>query len=299
MTVLNQAVSAAEAALLRPSRRRGFCPACRGWHSGHNEREFSPPALIALGFLVLAAIAWALTIRQSRGAGGAGEMAMGSDSLATFATGWLVMMAAMMLPTMLPLVYEFARRSERRRRWWAATGVLAVTYLSIWLAFGVGGYFVLSAFPVPRGDEHAVGGLALALAGLYVLTPIQNASEARCRELCSLHGSLPFNLARSAMVVGARYALSCLGCSAGLMVAMLVIGMANLAWVVIVAALVLVYKLGPAPSMRRRWLLSALLVVLAVVYWSGALHPRSEPPQRALVRSAPLFLAVARQGVGL
>jgi predicted metal-binding membrane protein len=68
------------------------------------------------------------------------------------------------------------------------------------------------------------------------------------------------------MVVGARYALSCVGCSAGLMVAMLILGMSSLGWVVILAGLVLVYKLGPAPTMRRRWLFSAVLVALGVVY---------------------------------
>jgi len=216
-----------------------------------------------LAFLVLAAVAWALTIWQSWSTDG---MAMGLGSLEAFATGWVVMMAAMMLPSALPLVYEFARRSEGRRRWQAATGVLAATYLSIWLALGLACYVVLTAFPVSRANQGLVGGLALALAGLYALTPIKNASEARCRELCSLHGPLPFNLVRSAMVVGARYALSCVGCSAGLMVAMVIIGMSNLGWVVILAGLVLVYKLGPAPSMRRRWLLSAALVALAVVY---------------------------------
>src|SRR5262249_60387195 len=115
-------------------------------------------------------------------------------------------------------------------------------------------YVVLEAFPMPRASQGAVGGLVLALAGLYALTPIKNASEARCRELCSLHGPLPFNLVQSAMVVGARYALSCVGCSAGLMVAMVIIGMSNLGWVVVLAGLVLVYKVGPAPSVRPRWL---------------------------------------------
>ena len=266
---LSQALSAA--GLIRPTRRRGFCPACRGWETGtagqtgRAESEISPPTLTALAFLVLAAVAWALTIWQARSTDGDG-MAMGLASLETFATGWVVMMAAMRLPSALPLVYDFARRSEGRRRWQAATGVLAATYLSIWLVFGIACYFVFRAFPVPQANQKLVGGLALALAGLYALTPIKNASEARCRELCALHGPLPFNLVRSAMVVGARYALSCVGCSAGLMVAMVILGMSSLGWVVILAGQILGYKLGPAPTMRRRWLLSAVLVALGVVH---------------------------------
>jgi predicted metal-binding membrane protein len=268
---LSKALSAV--GLIRPTRRRGFCPACRGWDSGtadqpgRAEREISPPALTALAFLALAAVAWALMIWQSRSTGG---MAMGLGSLESFAASWAVMMAAMMLPSALPLVYEFARRSEGRRRWRTATGLLTATYLSIWLGFGFACYFVLGAFPVPRADQGPVGGVALALAGLYGLTPIKVASEARCRELCSLHGPLPFSLVRSALVVGARYGLSCVGCSAGLMAAMVIIGMSNLGWVLILAGLILVYKLAPAPSMRRKWLPSVALIAIAVAYASIA-----------------------------
>jgi predicted metal-binding membrane protein len=125
---------------------------------------------------------------------------------------------------------------------------------------------VLKVFPVHPADRGAAGGLALALAGLYGLTPIKAASEARCRELCSLHGPLPFSMMRSAIIAGARYGLSCLGCSAGVMVAMAVIGMSNLVWVLILAGLVLVYKLAPAPSLRRTWSLSVGLIAMAVVY---------------------------------
>jgi predicted metal-binding membrane protein len=196
------------------------------------------------------------------------EMEMGLGSIGTFAISWAVMMAAMMLPSALPLVYEFARRSEGRRRWRTATGVLAATYMTIWLGFGLACYAVLKAFPVPSADQGAVGGMALALAGLYGLSPIKAASEARCRELCSLHGPLPFDLVRSALVVGARYGLSCLGCSAGLMVAMAVIGMSNLVWMLILAGLVLVYKLAPAPSLRRTWSLSVGLIAMTVGYAS-------------------------------
>jgi len=264
---LSQALSAA--GLIRPTRLRGFCPACRVWETGtadeprRAEGEISPPALTALALLVLAAVAWALTIARSRSTG---EMAMGHGSLESFAINWVVMMAAMMLPSALPLVYEFARRSEGRRGRQTATGVLATTYLSMWLAFGLAGYFVRNAIPVPQPHESLVGGLALVLAGLYGLTPIKSASEARCRELCALHGPLPFNLVRSALVVGAGYGLSCVGCSAGLMMAMAIIGMTNLGWVVILTALILVYKLAPAPNVQLKLLMSVALVAMAVVY---------------------------------
>jgi predicted metal-binding membrane protein len=264
---LTQALSAV--GLVRTTRRRGFCPACRLWATPTGERrdagvELAPPALTVLSFLVVAAIAWWLTIQQSQSMGGG--MAMDPGTLGSFAASWVVMMAAMMLPSAMPFVFEFARSSKGRRGWQATTAVLGATYLSVWLAFGLICYVVRDAFPTSLPRQGLVGGVALALAGLYGLTPIKRASEARCRELCALHGPLPFNLTRSALVAGVKYGLSCVGCSAALMVAMVIIGMSSLGWIVILSGVVLIYKLAPAPGPRRRWLLSMAVGALGVVY---------------------------------
>src|SRR6266542_3903012 len=103
---------------------------------------------------------------------------------------------------------------------------------------------------MPWPNPATVAGLALALAGVYSVSPIKRASQARCRELCALHGPLPFNLMHSAMTAGVRYGLSCAGCSAGLMIAMVLIGMSNLVAAVLLAAAVLIYKLAPPLAWR-------------------------------------------------
>jgi predicted metal-binding membrane protein len=51
---------------------------------------------------------------------------------------------------------------------------------------------------------------------------------------------------------------------------MVTIGMSNLGWVLILAGLILVYKLAPAPSMRRMRSLSVALIAIAVAYASIA-----------------------------
>ncbi len=249
--------------LIRVSRRRGFCPACHLFQTGDAPQEIAAPALIALAFVVVAALAWAWTIAQSRSMD---DMTMGLGSIGPFVAGWGVMMAAMMLPSATPLVFEFARNAEGRRGWVAATALLGVTYLGLWLAFGVASYALYNAVGMPWPNQRLIGGAALVIAGLYALTPVKRASEARCRELCALHGPLPFNLMRSAVVVGARYGLSCLGCSAGLMLAMVLIGMSSLVWMTVLAAVVLVYKLAPAPTPRWMLALSVLMVALGVLY---------------------------------
>ncbi len=269
MKSLTEALTAV--GLIRPVRSGAVCPACKGWNPGtgvpasSTQREVNPAALTALMVLVVAALAWILTIAQS-GSMSAMDMGMGLGSVQSFATTWLVMMAAMMLPTVVPLVYEFAHNAERRRGWQVATLALGGAYLSVWLLFGLVCYAVYSALNMPWPGQHLIGGLALVLAALYGLTPLKRASEARCRELCALHASLPFNLLQSALVAGVRYGLSCMGCTAGLMVAAVLIGMTSLGWMVVISGLILVYKLAPPLEGKYRLLISLAIAVLGIAY---------------------------------
>jgi predicted metal-binding membrane protein len=253
--------------LIRTSRRRGFCPACRLFQTGDGSQEISAPALIALGFLVVAAGAWIVTIARMSSMD---DVAMGLGPLGSFVLAWTVMMAAMMLPSAMPLMFEFARNAEGRIGWRMATALLGMTYLGVWMAFGVVCYLLYNAIGMPWPNQALVGGGALVIAGLYALTPLKRANEARCRELCAVHGPLPFNLMRSAMVAGGRYGLSCLGCSAGLMLAMVLIGMSNLLWMIALTALILIYKLAPVLTLRWASALSAAVIALGVLYAASA-----------------------------
>lgn len=250
--------------LVRQARPGGFCPACRVLMKALDARtELAKPLVAALIVLAVAGVAWAAMIHHSQAMDG---MDMGLGSIESFAVTWVVMMAAMMLPSAIPVVLEFARAAEGRRGWPVATGVLAATYLGVWLVFGVMGYAVYTATGMPWPNQAVVAGLALAVAGVYSVTSIKRRSQARCRELCALHGPLPFNLMRSAAVVGARYGLSCLGCSAALMVAMVLIGMSGLWWTVILAVIVAIYKLAPPLPMRSELVLSLALAALGLAY---------------------------------
>src|SRR3989475_13143972 len=246
--------------LLRQARPGGFCPPCRVLMRARDARpELAKPMVAALVVLAVAAVAWAGMVQHSRSMAGMDGMDMGLGPIESFAAIWVVMMAAMMLPSAIPVVLEFARTAEGRRGWPVATGVLAVTYLGVWLMFGGGCYAIYTAARMPWPNQAMVAGLALALAGIYSVSPIKRASPARGRELGALHGPLPFNLMRSAAVVGARYGLSCLGCSAALMVAMVLIGMTSLWWGVILGIVVFIYNL--APPLRLRYELGLALAL--------------------------------------
>ena len=253
--------------LVRQARPAGFCPACRLLMKGLDARqEPAKPTVAALIVLAVAGVAWAFMVQHSRSMAEMDGMDMGLGPLESFAATWVVMMAAMMLPSAIPVILEFARTAERRRGWQLATAVLACTYLGVWLMFGVVCYALYIALRMPWPNQPMVVGLALALAGVYSVSPIKRASQARCRELCALHGPLPFNLMRSGAVAGARYGLSCLGCSAALMVAMVVLGMSSLWWGVILGIVVLIYKFAPPLRMRYELVLSTALVALGVAY---------------------------------
>src|SRR4029450_945035 len=246
--------------LVRQARPAGFCPACRVLMKALDARqELARPTVAALVVLAVAGVAWALMVQESRSMAGMDGMDMGLGPIESFAVTWVVMMAAMMLPSALSVVLECARTAERRSGWQIATAVLVGTYLGAWLVFGVVCYAVYTAMRMPWPNQAVVVGLALALAGVYSVSPIKRASQARCRELCALHGPLPFNLMRSGAVAGARYGLSCLGCSAALMVAMVLIGMSSLWWALILGIVVLIYKVAPPLRLRYELALSLAL----------------------------------------
>ncbi len=254
-------------ALVRQARPGGFCPACRVlMKAGDARQHLAKPMAAALVVLAVAGVAWAALVHHSRSMAGMVGIEIGLGPIESFVATWVVMIAAMMLPSAIPLVLEFARTAERRKGWQVATGVLAATYLGVWLIFGVVCYAIYTAAGMPWPNQAVAVGLALALAGVYSVSPIKRASQARCRELCALHGPLPFNLMRSAAVAGARYSLSCLGCSAALMVAMVLLGMSSLWWAVILGIFVLVYKFAPPLRMRYELVLSAALLALGGAY---------------------------------
>src|SRR5881296_1448444 len=140
--------------MVRQARPAGFCPACRALMNALDAREeLAKPMVAALVVLAVAGVAWVVMVQQSRSMAGMDGMDMGLGPIESFAAAWVVMMAAMMLPTAIPVVLEFARTAERRRGWQVATGVLAATYLGSWLIFGVVCYAVYTAMRM-RSEEH-------------------------------------------------------------------------------------------------------------------------------------------------
>src|SRR2546427_1819639 len=92
--------------LLRQARPGGFCPACRVLMKARDaSQELAKPTVAALVVLAVAGVAWAAMVHHSHAMAG---MDMGLGPIQSLAATWVVMMAAMMLPSAIPVVIEFA-----------------------------------------------------------------------------------------------------------------------------------------------------------------------------------------------
>jgi predicted metal-binding membrane protein len=222
------------------------------------------PEVVA-GILAAAGLAWWSTADRMAGMDGGPGTALGT--LGWFTGVWAVMMAAMMLPSLAPTaaVYAALVRREPSRVLLFASG-----YLLVWSAAGVAAYGLFElgkslfadALAWHRGGRWLAAGV-LVLAALYQLTPFKRAFLLRCRSpLRFLHDT--WRDSRSgAFVMGLRSGGWCLGCSWALMAALFALGVMSLTWMVLIAALVALEKLGPW-GRAAKVATAGVLVVLAV-----------------------------------
>jgi predicted metal-binding membrane protein len=181
----------------------------------HEHRVETRALTVTLG---AAAACWVVAVTQMRGM----DMGVATElgSFRFFVSVWAAMMAAMMLPGAAPAVIRYART---RRRSVPALGFVAA-YLAVWTVFGVAAYVVYR----PHGAVAA--GIVTTAAGLYELTPLKRQARRRCQQRV-----------RSGLHLG----LYCIGSSIGLMLLLLAVGAMSLAWMSVIAVLVLVQKLLP------------------------------------------------------
>ena len=122
------------------------------------------------------------------------------------------MMAAMMLPSSAPFFVAAARGADG----WRTGAVVAGLgiYLAVWWAFGAALVILAAAVPVAA---------ALAIAVAYACLPLMWRGRARCIAMCKASN-------RDGAAAGLRYAVGCVECSAGLMLAVMAVGMADPRW---------------------------------------------------------------------
>lgn len=198
---------------------------------------------------LVAVFAWTATLAWG-GPMGAGAGTMGL-SLSRFLVVWVVMMAAMMLPSVGPTAILWIRsvgaRPSRRARVAGVTTFLG-GYLIGWAAFGAGVYVILLGTGRLANGEPRVArwvGVAIFLAaGVYQLTTLKAACLHRCRT--PLGSLLKYASVRGRwrdLRVGVRHGLYCVGCCWGLMIVVVAVGAMNVPAMVALAGVILVEKL--------------------------------------------------------
>jgi predicted metal-binding membrane protein len=216
--------------------------------------------------LALAAVAWWSTADRMAGM----DAGPGTDlgALVWFLGVWVVMMAAMMFPSLAPTVALYARMT--RRRWPGRPLLFTTGYLLVWGTAGLGAYGLFGLGRSLFGGDlawHAGGRWfaagVLAVAALYELTPLKDVCLAKCRSPLGFLLGAWRDGRLGALEMGSRHAGWCLGCCWALMAALFALGVMSLSWMAFVAALIALEKTLP---WRRAvtWGTAAILLVLAI-----------------------------------
>ena len=230
------------------------------------------PIAVSGALLGAALVGWIVTYQRMHGM----DAGPGTDlgGLGWYLGIWVTMTAAMMLPSVAPMVLVFSRvNRERARRGSlgaAPTWVFVAGYLVAWTAYGLVAYalFRVGKEAAPnflawnRGGGY-VAGAALVFAGLYELTPLKDVCLRHCR------GPLHFVLGgwregqAGAMRMGVEHGIYCVGCCWGLMVALFALGVMSLTWTAVIAAVIFVQKVLPFGD-RLELLFATAFIALGV-----------------------------------
>jgi predicted metal-binding membrane protein len=234
-------------------------------------------ALTSAAILAAALVTWIVTVERMRGM----DAGPGTDlgTLGWYVGVWVTMMAAMMLPSALPMVLLFDRIS-RERSHSASTLLFVASYLAVWTGYGLvafGLYRLIAGAHLgflawDRAGPY-LAGAAIGLAGLYELTPLKSVCLRHCRSPLHfvMHGWREGNL--GAIRMGATHGTYCVGCCWGLMLILFTLGVMSLFWMALVAALIFVQKILPF-GLRASRLFALGFVALGI--WV-AVSPASVP----------------------
>jgi predicted metal-binding membrane protein len=217
---------------------------------------------LVASLLVVAAGAWAVTGERMGGMDAGPGTELGG--LGWFAVVWVTMMAAMMLPSIAPMVLAQARVRI------GVTPAFVAGYLLMWAAVGVLGYALVEGvrsldLGVLAWDEagpYVAGGAILAAAG-YQLSPLKDRSLRRCRDARAFVSEHWRPGPGGALRMGIEHGRLCVASSWALMAALFALGVMSVGWMVLVAALVAIEKLVPWRTVATRGI-AVLLVVLGL-----------------------------------
>jgi predicted metal-binding membrane protein len=256
--------------------------------------ERSQLALIGL-LLVLSVVGWAVTGDRMSGM----DAGPGTDpgSLGFYVSAWVVMMAAMMFPSIAPMVLVYRRIHNHRRELGkarpGATALFVSGYLIAWTLFGLAAYALLEtirslsidALSWDKGGKYLAGGVIVA-AAVYQLTPAKDVCLRHCRS------PLDFVLGHwrdgywGALRTGIDHGAWCVGCCWALMAALFALGVMSIGWMIFVAALIAAEKMLPWKEIANRGIAVLLLSLGLAVAFAPSQVPGLTLPNSPEARDA-------------
>jgi predicted metal-binding membrane protein len=228
-------------------------------------------ARVRLGLVVslflLAAVGWVWTTHEMRGMDNGPWTDLGG--FGWFIGVWVVMMAAMMFPSVAPTVALYSRLMRERSP--SAPYAFVGGYLLTWAIVGVAAYGIGVTVSSALGDSvmwdndgRTIAGVTLLVAAVYELTPLKAICLNKCRSpLGALLGSWRDGLP-GALRMGTKNGAWCVGCCWALMASLFALGVMSVAWMAFVAGLIAVEKLLPWRRVAT-YGVAALLLVLGLL----------------------------------
>jgi predicted metal-binding membrane protein len=239
--------------------------------------------LVALLFAV-AAVGWWWTAGQMAGMDNGPWTGLGT--FAWFMAVWIVMMAAMMFPSVAPTVALYSRMTKQRSPLlplWYAAG-----YLLTWAAAGVAAFAIgvgLSSisgdvFVWDRGGRWIAGGTLVA-AAVYELTPLKDVCLGKCRSPLGLLMGWWRDGWYGALRMGAKNGAWCVGCCWALMASLFALGVMSIFWMAMVAGLIAVEKTVPWRQVATYGTAAVLLALGILLLTAPDAIPRLTTPREA------------------
>jgi predicted metal-binding membrane protein len=193
----------------------------------------------------------------------------GLGTLGWFIAVWVVMMAAMMFPSVAPTVALYSRMTKRLSP--LSPLLFTAGYLAVWGCVGVVAFAIAEVGGAVSGDTLAwdgagrwVAAATLILAAVYELTPLKDVCLGKCRSpLGFLLGSWRAGWL-GALQMGAKNGAWCVGCCWALMASLFALGIMSLVWMAFVAALIAAEKTLPWRRVAT-YGTAAILLVLGVL----------------------------------
>ena len=183
---------------------------------------------------------------------------------------WAVMMAAMMLPSALPMLLAFVRLHGGQGQHGRARAFVAA-YLLVWTGFGALATALQWALqwldwvdPMIVSTSRGLNAALLLIAGVYQFSPLKRMCLAKCRTpLAFLVGEWRPDVS-GAWAMGLRHGMLCAGCCWALMALLFVGGVMNIAWVAALSVAVAIEKMVPGGE-RVATVLGVALIAAGVM----------------------------------